>query len=95
MKTLKEQICTAIKEMKRVEFEYHDKIRLAEPQSCGISTKGNEVARFNLIRGGSKPEQLFTLAEIKSFKILDERFTKPGPNYKKNDSAMKEIYCQL
>jgi hypothetical protein len=27
--------------------------------------------------------------------VLDQRFTRPGPNYKKNDSAMKIIFAQL
>jgi hypothetical protein len=43
----------------------------------------------------ANPEQLFKLDKIKSFQLLDEYFTKPGPNYKKDDSAMKVIYCQL
>jgi hypothetical protein len=27
--------------------------------------------------------------------LLQETFFRPGPNYKKNDSAMKVIFCQL
>ena len=27
--------------------------------------------------------------------MLDEVFHRPGPNYKKNDSAMKTIFAQL
>jgi hypothetical protein len=27
--------------------------------------------------------------------MLDESFNRPGPHYKKNDSAMKLIFCQL
>jgi hypothetical protein len=93
---LTEQICFAIKNKNRVQFDYHSKLRIGEPQACGLNKKGNEVARFHLLQGGSRPEQLFTVAEIKSFKILNEHFTKPGPNYSKNDSAMDaEIYCQL
>lgn len=92
---LPDQICQALKNKQRVEFVYNDKKRIAEPQSCGISTAGKEVARFHLVEGGSRPEQLFTVSEMKSFKVLDEHFSKPGPNYQKDDSAMKHIYCQL
>jgi hypothetical protein len=95
MLTLKDHICVAIETRRRVQFEYHNKLRIAEPQAVGISTAGNEVARFRLVQGGSRPEQLFSVSEIKSFTILPERFTKPGPNYSKNDSAMKKIFCQL
>jgi hypothetical protein len=95
MLSLRDHICVAIETKRRVQFEYHNKVRIAEPQACGISTKGNEVARFHLIEGGSRPEQLFSVAEIKSFTILKERFSSPGPNYSRNDSAMKQIFCQL
>jgi hypothetical protein len=27
--------------------------------------------------------------------VLEERFEKPGPNYKREDSAMREIFAQL
>jgi hypothetical protein len=93
---LAEQICSAIANKHRVQFEYHDKLRMGEPQACGVNSKGNEVARFYLLHGGSRPEQLFLLSEIKSFRILDEHFSKPGPNYSKDDKAMDvQIYCQL
>ena len=92
---LAERICTAIKEKWRVEFIYNDKMRTVEPQCCGISTAGKEVVRAYLIKGGSRPEQLFEIAKIKSFVVLQEHFTKPGPNYRKYDAAMKIIYCQL
>ena len=93
--SLADQICLALKNKQRVEFVYNGKKRVAEPQSCGVSTAGNEVARFYLVEGGSRPEQLFTVSQITNFKILDQQFTKPGPNYQKDDSAMKDIYCQL
>lgn len=95
MTPLANLICTAIRNKLRVRFEYNDIVRIAEPQCCGISTAGKEVARFFLIRGGKRPEQLFELSKIKALTLLDEHFTKPGPNYQKNDSAMKVIFCQL
>jgi hypothetical protein len=97
MKALKDIICNAIKNKQRIQFEYNDKLRVGEPQCCGISTAGNEVCRIYLLQGGSKPEQLFELEKIKSLQLLNEYFTKPGPNYKKDDLAMKpgSIFCQL
>jgi len=88
-------LCDAVQNKQRVYFLYHDKERIGEPQCCGISTANNEAVRIHLIKGGSRPEQLFDIRQIRSLKILNEHFSKPGPNYKKNDSAMKVIYCQL
>jgi len=38
---------------------------------------------------------LFNLEKMTDITLLDEHFTQPGPNYKKNDSAMKIIFAQL
>ena len=88
-------LCDAITNKQRISFYYHDKERVGEPQCCGISTTDKVVARVHLVKGGSRPEQLFEVRQISSLKVLDEFFYKPGPNYKENDSAMKVIYCQL
>ena len=90
-----EILCNAIANKQRVIFYYHEKERIGEPQCCGISTAEKEVVRVNLIKGGSRPEQLFEIRQITSLELLNESFSKPGPNYKKNDLAMKVIYCQL
>jgi hypothetical protein len=88
-------LSNAITNRNRVCFIYHDKESIGVPQCCGISTKGKEVVRIHLIKGGQRPEQLFDVAQINSLQVLNEYFSKPGPNYKRNDSAMKEIFCQL
>jgi predicted DNA-binding transcriptional regulator YafY len=88
-------ICQAIRKKQRISFSYHGKNRKGEPQCCGVTTASKEGARIYLLEGGRRPEQLFTLSEIESLTLIDEFFDKPGPNYKKNDSAMKEIFCQL
>jgi len=51
--------------------------------------------RAYLPRGGRISEPLFTVAEMTDFVVLDEHFTRPGPNYKKSDSAMKTILAEL
>jgi hypothetical protein len=88
-------ICEAIRNKRRMAFIYHDKERIAEPQCCGITTADKEAVRMHMIKGGSRPEQLFDVNQLESLKILEEQFSRPGPNYKKNDSAMKVVYCQL
>jgi hypothetical protein len=92
---LKDLICEAINNKQRIKFLYNEKIRVAEPQCCGMSTAGKDVLRAHLTKGGSRPEQLFELNKMQSVEIMDEFFTLPGPNYNPDDSAMKTIYCRL
>ena len=88
-------IVRSIQEKRRLRFSYNERIRLVEPQCYGIGTKGTELLRAHQIRGGPQPEPLFDVSKMTDIVLLDEVFTRPGPNYKKNDSAMKTIFCQL
>jgi len=88
-------IVDAIRQRRRMRFMYSGKERLVEPQCYGIGTKGTELLRVHQLRGGSQPEPLFDVSKISHLVVLDDVFDKPGPNYKKNDSAMKQIFCQL
>jgi hypothetical protein len=88
-------IVQAIKMKQRMKFIYNGKMRYVEPQCYGIGTKDTELLRVHQLAGGSEREPLFTVSKIENLKFLDEFFTKPGPNYKKGDSAMKVIYCEL
>jgi len=88
-------IADAIAQRRRLRFTYHGKPRLAEPQCHGIGAKGTELVRVYQLEGGSEREPLFDVSKIEDLVMLDERFTRPGPNYKKNDSAMKVIFAQL
>jgi hypothetical protein len=85
----------AVINKRRLEFFYNGTKRTGEPQCYGINTRDNEAIRMYQIEGGSKPEELLLVDKIKAYKILNEHFTKPGPNYKRDDSAMKEIFVQL
>lgn len=95
MSDLSDKICSAIDAKRRVKFVYNDKLRIGEPQCCGQTATGKDAVRMFLIAGGSRPEQLFELDKIESFELLNEHFVKPGPNYRRDDSAMRTIYCQL
>ena len=57
--------------------------------------RGTELLRAYQLEGGSQPEPLFDVSKISDLRLLDERFEKPGPNYKRDDSAMREIFAQL
>lgn len=92
---MNELFVQAIQKKRRLRFGYKGTTRLAEPQCYGVGHKGTELLRVHQIRSGSEREPLFNVAEMRDVVLLDEVFTKPGPNYKKNDSAMKIIFCQL
>jgi hypothetical protein len=88
-------IVESIRQRHRLRFTYNGKIRVVEPQCYGIGTKGTELLRVHQIQGGHEREPLFDVSKIGSLIVLEEIFAKPGPNYKKNDSAMATIFCQL
>jgi len=85
----------AIDERRRLRFRYHGITRMAEPQCYGRGTRGTELLRVHQLTGGTQPEPLFDVAQMSELELLDEVFEQPGPNYRKNDSAMVEIYRQL
>jgi hypothetical protein len=85
----------AIRNKRRLRFSYSGKMRLVEPQCYGIGTRGTELLRVHQVQGGSQREPLFDVSKIEGLSALDEFFTRPCPNYKKNDSALKTIFAQL
>ena len=88
-------LVTAIEQRRRLHFVYNGKARLVEPQCYGIGTKGTELLRVHQLRGGREREPLFDVARISELAVLDQVFERAGPNYKKDDSAMKTIFAQL
>jgi len=88
-------IADSIRNRRRLGFIYHGTPRIVEPQCYGIGTKGTGLLRVHQLQGGDQREPLFDVSKIRDLVPLDQVFTHPGPNYKKNDSAMKTIFCQL
>lgn len=88
-------LVNAISTRRRLRFVYNGKPRVAEPQCYGRGAKGTELLRVHQLSGGSQPEPLFDVAKIESLEVLDETFDRPGPNYRRNDSAIPTIFRQL
>jgi hypothetical protein len=88
-------IVESINRRRRLSFVYNGRTRLAEPQCYGIGSRGTELLRVHQIQGGVEPEPLFDVSKIRDLVVLDQQFTRPGPNYKRNDSAMTTIFAQL
>jgi hypothetical protein len=89
------QLVDAIEAMSRLAYEYHDTERIGEPQCYGIGAKGGELLRVYQIRGGSTSLELLQVTKIKNLKVLDSKFSGPGPKYSENDKAMVYIFAQL
>jgi len=88
-------IARSIVEKRRLRFSYHGRPRVVEPQCYGMGHRGIELLRVHQIQGGTEREPLFDVSQIEDLVLLDQVFSRPGPNYKRDDSAMKTIYCQL
>lgn len=87
----------AIEKKQQLSCVYHGKPRIIEPQCYGVGRPGRELLRVHQrqqLQPGQEPEPLFTAADIENPQVIGT-FTKPGPNYKRNDSAMVEIFAQL
>ena len=85
----------AIADRRTLSFVYHGKQRIAEPQCYGIGPKGSELLRVHQLQGGTQAEPLFTVAEMQDLVVLDRKFHRPGPHYRKDDSAMVRVFAQL
>jgi hypothetical protein len=95
MLRMHEELINAIHLHHRIQFIYNGVLRIGEPQCYGVGNKGTTLLRVYVLQGSSQPEPLFDVSKIKDLVLLDTFFTKPGPNYKKGDSAMKVIYAEL
>jgi predicted DNA-binding transcriptional regulator YafY len=95
MKDVNQVILASIRSRRRLRFLYKGKMRIVEPQCYGIGTKETELVRVHQLQGGDQREPLFDVSKIEDLVMLNETFTTPGPNYKRDDSAMKIIFAQL
>ena len=92
---MNEVLISAINHKQRLRFHYNGTSRLVEPQCYGMGTRGTELLRAHQLQGGAQREPLFDVSKIVDLEVLNEAFNHPGPNYKKNDSAMETIFAQL
>jgi hypothetical protein len=95
MKDAHQLILESIRTRRRLRFLYNGRVRIVEPQCHGMGTKGTELLRVHQLQGGEQREPLFDVSKVEDLVMLDETFTKPGPNYKRDDSAMKTIFAQM
>jgi hypothetical protein len=92
---MKAALIRSIEDRRTISFLYNGKRRVAEPQCYGLGTSGTELLRAFQVHEDVNKEALFDVAKIDDLLVLERHFDHPGPHYKRNDSAMCEIFAQL
>lgn len=87
----------AIENKHLLTFSYHNKIRIVEPYTFGQSASGKDTLSAFQIKGGSDDSQnlcwrQFALREMKSLKLLDEKFDEVREDYHPDNAKMSFIY---
>lgn len=94
------EIITAIKEHRYLEFQYEGYPRKVIPFAYGNHiTTANKVMRGLQVAGGSASgkydfPKLWTAAEMSGVRVLDEQFEIPG-RYQKGDDHISPIEAEL
>ena len=91
------QIKQAIENNQLLSFMYKNKKRLVEPYTFGQSTSGKDTLSAFQIKGGSDDSQdlcwrQFALREIKSLKLLDDKFGNVREDYHIDNAKMSFVY---
>lgn len=94
------QICDAIQGLKQLTFTYDGYSRTVNPHAYGVSAEHHELLRAYQTLGGSESGnpmgwKLFRIDEIQFLSVSTSRFEGPHRGYKRNDSEMIQIFCQL
>lgn len=95
-----EVACQAIELRRCLELRYKGYTRVVEVHAVGVSTGGQAIMRVWQVRGGSESGEtsgwkLMHLNEARELRLLEEPSRAPRQGYKRNDSAMTRIYCQI
>ena len=93
--------CEALAIKRCLQISYDGYSRVVEVHACGYTKDGNAVMRVWQVRGGSVHNEpvgwkLLRLDETRGFGILkDEVSEAPRNGYRRGDSAMTRIICQI
>ena len=92
--------CEALKRQRRLELHYDGYIRVVEVHAVGVSKDGNDIMRVWQVSGGSSGNEsvgwkLLRVREASAMQILDEKSDAPRDRYRRGDSAMAKIFCEV
>ena len=93
-------IKSAIHNKSLLGFTYDGFLRVVEPHTYGVDSKGHGAMRAYQVRGGSESGEyigwkIFRTSEMRQVTVLPEHFIAPRPKYKRGDSAFSTIHAQL
>ena len=95
-------VCTAIKQLRTMEFYYHGSYRTVEPFALGVVLQKNDADNESLVNWQiegytdlREPEgwKLYRLSEMEDLEILPDKFSGDRPNYDPDDIAMDKVIC--
>lgn len=87
-------MCQAIGGRRLLRFSYSGRTRLVVPCAHGVLDTGNEALRAHETVA-PRLGKLFLLREMSAVEVWSETFDAPPPGYRRGDSAMARIHCQL
>ncbi len=95
-----ELACQAIRDGKCLELRYDGFARTVEVHAAGITKDDNPIMRVWQVSGGSQSNErvgwkLLRLDEILSATISNQNSNAPRRDYKRGDSAMERICCEI
>ena len=88
-------ICQAIENRQILSFIYDGTPREVEPHAHGEDAHGDSSLRAYLVSGISQGWRMFHTDKMFGLSALQETFLNPRPGYKRNDSNLRVIHCQL
>jgi hypothetical protein len=87
-------VCQAIADRRLLRFAYNGRTRLVVPCAHGVLDTGNEALRAHEV-AAPRLGKLFLLRSMLSAEVCPEGFDAPPPGYRRGDTAMAWIHCQL
>ena len=93
-------ICAAIAGRRLIRFDYDGHERVVEPHTYGLIGGGRRAVCGYQVEGGSRSGsaagwKTFHVDGMTKFEVLDRTFTRPRPEYRKDDRGFRRIFCDL
>ncbi len=93
-------ICDAIRQRRRLLFDYEGLPRVVEPYCHGTNMHGSQLLRAVQVAGSSSSGafgfgKLWTVSKMSHVRPSDEAFTPDDPRYNPDDSTITVVHCRI